>query len=357
MTDAAATPVFVVVPGRLQTPTGGFVYDRQMVAGLRTAGRCAGVVELPGAFPRPSTDAIHAAVERLSALPDQAWVVVDGLALTPLASAFAALANRSNLIALVHHPLCDEPGLTASEAADLFRRERAALTRVHGVIVTSETTGRRLAAFAVAPERISVVTPGAIDRRPHPRRRPRAAGHPRLLSVGSLVPRKGQDVLLRALAPLRHAPWRLTLVGPARDAAFARRLRLHSRSLRLAHRVAFLGAVSAQAVHRCYATADLFVLASRHEGFGIVLVEALAHGLPVVATRVGAIPEAVPGGSAVLVPPANPAALTTALRPLIFRRTARLQAATHGRRFARHGRHWQDAAVDFQTALDRIIAK
>lgn len=357
MTDAVAQPLFVVVPGRLDTPTGGFVYDRAMVSGLRSADRCAGVVVLSGTFPDPSADAIDAARRRLAALPDGAWLVVDGLALTPLAPLFASTAARLNLIALIHHPLCDEPGVLPKHAAELFRRERSILSFVRGVVVTSETTRRRLADFAVPPERIAVVKPGAIDRPPTPRPKQPRRGTLEVLSVGSLIHRKGQDLLLDALAPLRDRRWRLTLVGPARDAAFARRLRLRTRALSLSHRVLVRGALPAHRLGRSYAAADLFVLASRHEGFGIVLVEALAHGLPVITTRAGAITEAVPAGSATLVPPDDKAALTAALRPLLAHRAARLRVAAGSRRAARRVRRWRTAADEFQNALDRIIAQ
>lgn len=357
MTAPPSPSVYFVIPGRLDTPTGGFVYDRKMIAGLRAADRCAGVVVLPGSFPCPSPAAVTAASALLNAIPDQAWMIVDGLALTPLAPLFEAAAARMNMIALIHHPLCDETGLTAAEAVALFERERRALSIVRGIIVTSETTRRRLADFHIPACRTIVVRPGAVDRPAAPRRQQPDNGSAELLSVCSLIPRKGQDLLLDALAPLRHQRWQLTLVGAARDPGFARRLRLRARALRLSRRVAFTGELSSRQLRCRYHAADLFVLASRHEGFGIVLGEALAHGLPVVATRAGAIPEAVPMQAATLVSPRNKAALSGALRRLVHHRTARLRAAAVARRFARHCRHWQTAAGEFQIALDRIIAE
>lgn len=268
---AVAPGVYVVVPGRLDTPTGGFVYDRAMIAALRSAGQLAGVVALPGVFPRPSPAAVSAAAEQLATLPDGSAIVVDGLALTPLARVFGASAGRLRQIALIHHPLCDETGLTPFQADDWFRRERDALAHVRGVIVTSRITAERLAAFGVREPSVQVVQPGAVDGR-----RPwrsvaasdrRAHHHPRLLCVASLTPRKGQDQLVRALAGLRTCRWQLELVGPPRDPAFARRLRLALRSRRLEHRTSVLGPLPRHRIERCYRSADLFVLASQHEGF------------------------------------------------------------------------------------------
>ncbi len=355
--DASATTVHVIIPGRLDTPTGGFVYDRRMVAGLCATGRCAGVIMLPGAFPSPSPAAVDAAAKLLAALDDGTWLLVDGLALTPLAPLFCAAATRLNLIALIHHPLCDESGLSPAATAALFQRERDALCCVRGVIVTSATTGRRLADFAVPADRIAVVTPGAVDRPQHRRRGGQRKAPAEVLSVGSLIPRKGQDLLLAALASLRRCRWRASLVGAARDASFARHLRLRIRALGLGCRVRICGALPAHRLNRCYQRADLFVLASRHEGFGMVLPEALAHGLPVIATTAGAIPESVPAGSATLVPSDDLPALTRAMRPLLSRPTTRLVAASRAQRFARHARCWSTAVQEFETALNRIMAQ
>ncbi len=357
MTQPDKTPLHIVIPGRLDTPTGGFVYDRHMIAGLQAGGRCAGVHLLAGSFPNASAETIAAAATQLAALPTAAWVIVDGLALTPLAPCFRQASGRLRLIALIHHPLCDEPGQRKEDAQRLFRQECRALAAVDGVIVTSQTTRARLADFGLAPERIQVVIPGAIAQRPLPRRRRRRTAPTEILSVGSLIPRKGQDILLEALARRRRSRWHLTLVGPARDRRFARRLRLRARALRLLRRITFSGTLAPHRLRRCYSAADLFVLSSRHEGFGIVLAEALAHGLPIVATRAGAIPEVLPGNLAILVPPDDARALGRALAVLLAHRASRMQAARRTRGAAERPRRWSDAAHEFQIAVDRIISR
>ena len=352
MTGADAA--YLVVPGSLATPTGGYVYDRAMVAELAAAGRLAGVVNLPGTYPFPSPAATAAAATAISALPDTALVIIDGLALAPLLPVLRAHARRLRLVALVHHPLCDETGITEPCRAALFSAEKAALALCAGILTTSAATARRLGDFGVVAGRVAVVRPGAIEDRLPPRRSHRQ-WPPRLLSVGSLVPRKGQDELLRALVPLRRAAWTLTLLGPARDPAFARRLRLLTRALGLSGRVAMPGAVAAARMTRHYAAADLFVLPSRHEGFGIAFVEALAYGLPVVARRTAAVVEALPAGAAAWLPEAAPTpALTALLRPLVVHRPTRAAAAARARRASRRLRSWRTARREFLTALDRI---
>lgn len=345
----SARGLYVLLPGPPETPTGGFVYDRQMLRVLRRAGRLAGVLVLPGAWPEPGAATVAAAATSLSALPDGAALLVDGLAFSPLLEVFQAEADRLRLLALVHHPLADETGVTGGDRERLFDRERQALALVQGVVVTSATTARRLKDFAVPAERIRVVRPG-IERDvtgSHGRR----PGPLRLLCVASLTPRKGQDVLLRALAELRRLPWRLRLVGPARDRAFAGHVRRLTQVLRLDDRVEFVGAVTPAALPSEYRLADVFVLPSHHEGFGIVVAEAAAYGLPIVASDAGAIAEAAAGSRHWLVQPGDPPGLAQALRP-------RLTAApVHRRRPAARRRTWDDAGRDLLAALDAFAIR
>ncbi len=343
-----------IVPGSLATPTGGYIYDREMVAALAAAGRLLGVVSLPGAYPFPSASAIAGAAGLLGNLPDGSLAVVDGLALAPLLSLLQSESKRLRLVALVHHPLCDETGLAPERRAALYEAEKAALALAVGVITTSAATARRLADFGVDQTRIIVVRPGAVANRLPPRLRRGRNRSPRLLAVGSLIPRKAQDELLRALAPLRRAPWRLALIGAARDLDFARRLRLLVRTLGLADRVTMPGAVAMTWMPHHYTRSDLFVLPSRHEGFGIASVEALAHGLPVVVRRGQAVVEALPAAAAWLREDGNTQELTVLLRPLLLQRSARASAAARAQTAARRLRSWETARREFLIALDRI---
>ena len=136
------------------------------------------------------------------------------------------------------------------------------------------------------------------------------AGTIMLLSVGAVVPRKGYDILLAAVAQLKHAPWRLVIVGDrTRSPATAHELDDAVIRLELSDRVRFTGAVSAAELAEFYGAADLFVLSSRFEGFGMALTEAVSYGLPIVATLAGAIPDTLPAGAGILVAPDDAGAL------------------------------------------------
>jgi glycosyltransferase involved in cell wall biosynthesis len=342
--------VYFVLPGRPETPTGGFVYDGHMLRAMRAEGRLGGCIVLPGDYPTPSEQARDAAARTLRELPNGARLLVDGLAFSPLLDSFETHGARLPIYALVHHPLCDETGLAPKERARLFKRERRALELARSVIVTSRHTAARLADFGVPVERMRVVRPGVDGTRR--RRKSSFSRVPVLLCVASLTARKGQDVLLRALARLRRFAWRLLLVGPVRDAAFAGRLRRLARDLRINDRVSFRGLVGSAELARLYQAADLFVLPSHHEGYGIAVAEAVGHGLPVIASNVGGIPEAVAGARCRLVRPRDVAALTAALRSVLSVRSGaggRWRTPVDAR-----PRSWATAGREFVEALDDL---
>src|SRR5439155_9098321 len=226
------------------------------------------------------------------------------------------LSSIHRVVALVHHPLALETGLSAGEAATLAASERAALARAHRVVATSAATARLLASdYGVPASRVTVVQPGTDRVASRPRER---AGAMAMLAVGAVVPRKGYDVLVAALARLCDLSWRLVVVGDReRSPETTRRLHIEIARHDLAGRIEFTGAIAPERLGAFYDAADLFVLASRFEGYGMAFTEAIAHGVPVVGTSAGAIPDTVPRGAGMLLPPDDADALAAALRLLI----------------------------------------
>jgi glycosyltransferase involved in cell wall biosynthesis len=284
-------------------------------------------------------------------VPAGRLLVIDGLAFGVLPDMAEALCRTHRLVALVHHPLALETGLGTDEAEALNASERAALSFAHGVITVSATTARLLATeFGVPVERISVVRPGT-DRATIARCE--SGDTPTILSVGSVVPRKGHDVLVEALARLADLPWQLTIVGDrSRDPDTARDLDAAIARHDLGARISFAGTVAPERLDVLYAGADLFVLASRFEGYGMAYAEAIAHGLPVVGTTAGAIPEAVSPGAGVLVAPDDIEALAAALRRLLANRNERAALAAGARAAAEMLPTWAEQTKLFARALD-----
>ncbi|WP_207479671.1 glycosyltransferase family 4 protein [Arenibaculum pallidiluteum] len=305
--------ILLAVPGDPETLTGGYGYDRRLVAELGALGRSASFLRLPDGFPFPDAAAREAAEGAFSALPDGSLVLADGLAYGVLPALAAREARRLRLVALVHHPLALESGLSDAAVRGLCESERHALRHARAVVATSATTAGILAAeYGVDPARLHVAPPGTD---PAPRA-PADGDPPLILSVGTVTPRKGFDVLVRALASVANRPWRCRIVGSLdRDRAAAADLQALVLRLGLRDRVELLG--ETRNVGDLLGGADLFVLASRYEGYGMAYAEALARGLPVVGTTGGAIPEVVPPAAGILVPPDDPEALAGALAALL----------------------------------------
>jgi glycosyltransferase involved in cell wall biosynthesis len=147
-----------------------------------------------------------------------------------------------------------------------------------------------------------------------------------------LVPRKSHLVLVEALAGIRDLDWRLLCVGSLeRNPATTRGVRRMISPAGLARRITLAGEWPPQSVGRAYRAADAFALPSFREGYGMAYAEAMAHGLPVIATTAGAIPETVPRQAGLLVSPGDPAALARALRRVIAQPAAAKRLAAGSR--------------------------
>lgn len=346
---ADARPVAFAVPGRLDTLTGGFLYDRRIIEGLRERGRQVEAIELPEGFPLAGPRLHEAAMARLADLPDGRVLVVDGLAAGVLPEAMVRLAARLPLHILVHHPLAAENGLSDEQVRRLYESERTALAAARRVITTSKATAERLSRdYGVPAERLTAVPPGTTSA---PLSLGSGGDTPHLLCVGSLIPRKGQDLLVEALAALTALPWRLSLAGGARDPAFAEQLRARVSALDLTERIAFLGELAPERLARVYAEADLYLQPSRLEGYGMAIAEALARGLPVLCTEAAAIVGELPPGCLATIPADDGQRLQERLRSLLDTPQERRRLATAARRGRDLLLSWTDAAEAFERAL------
>jgi glycosyltransferase involved in cell wall biosynthesis len=342
--------LILVLPGPLDTPTGGYIYDRRIVEGLRRLGWRVDVCALDDSFPWPNGAALEDAAGALASIPDGATVLVDGLAGGAMPSAMEHEAARLRLVSLVHHPLADETGILPEDAAAFRVSERRTLACVRRVVVTSRATAARLtAAFGVAAERIAVVEPG-VDR--GPLATGSASDVPELLCVATISPRKGYGTLARALGIIADRRWHLTVIGSlVRHPRSVDQLRSALRAAGLEGRVSFVGEADAATISTYYQRSDLFVLPTEYEGYGMVVAEALAHGLPVVSTPVGAIPELVGRDAGVLVPAGDAAALAGALTKAIDDPRWRGRLADGAARVRERLGGWEAAATTMANVL------
>jgi len=337
-------------PGDLALKTGGYGYDRRVIDGLRECGWQVRLLPLGDGFPVPTADTLDRAEAALSTLPDGTLVMIDGLAFGVLDAWARDHVERLRIIALVHHPLALETGLSDEEQQCFRQSEQRALAAARHVIVTSPMTARELASnYGVASSRITVALPG-IDKS-DTRRVVNAA--PQILSVGTLTRRKGHDVLLRALKSVEDLDWQAVIIGSkSLDASTSEALARQVEALGLEVRVRLLGEVDDPQVH--FASADMFALASRYEGYGMVFAEALSHGLPIVACHAGAVPDVVPSDAGILVPVDDAPAFGEALRRLLQSPQERETRSAAALQAGSLLPTWADTAAIISNTLDGI---
>jgi glycosyltransferase involved in cell wall biosynthesis len=347
-------PVVLVVPGHLGQRTGGYLYDRRIVEGLRRVGWAVDVLELDASFPYPTPAALDQAADALAAVPAGTIAIVDSLAIGAMPDLITRHASRLRIVALVHLPLAAACGLDFESVARFDEGDRRALRAAALVIVTGRAALPLIEKHGLARERVVVVEPGT-DRAPLARG---SSGHPvELLSVATLNPGKGHEALLEALSAVPHRDWRLTCAGSlTRHAETTDRVRATMARLGLEDRVSLAGDLDGPALEARYDASDVFVIATRQETYGMAVAEAVAHGLPVVATTTGAIPELVGNEAGLLVPVGDTAALVEALSRVLGDADLRARLAQGARRMRDRLPTWDEASGRFAAALQPLAS-
>lgn len=328
--------VVLIVPGDIETRTGGYIYDKRIAEGLRALGWSVDVRQ-----------------SDFNTIDDGTTTVVDGLALLTLGDEVARHAHRLRIVPLIHLPLALEVGLASDEAARRDAIERRALRCARHIVVTGAFTADALTRRGFEPSRIAIVEPGTD-------RAPLANGSARsdvaLLSVGAVTPGKGHEILLRALATVPSRNWTLTCAGSLdRDRATVDRVGAIVADLGLCDRVTLTGDLDAQRLAAEYDRADVFVLPTLRETFGMAIAEAIACGLPVVSTRVGAIPTIVADGG-ILVEAGDREALTMALTRAITSDATRRELARGARAARERLASWDEASRKMAEILTQVEA-
>ncbi len=343
-------PIAFAVPGSLDTPTGGYRYDRRVIAELRRLGHDVEAIVLGGAFPDPTREDLLRTEARIAALPERMPVIIDALAFSVMPEATERLARTRPLIALVHHPLAVETGLSPDRIMTLRQSEHAALRHARAIIVTSPATADLLVAdYAVERSRISIALPG-VDAAQSPAHA--IGGRVRFLSVGSLIPRKGYLDLVAAFERILDLDWEARIVGdPSLDPAHAALVAGKLAASGLRERVILLGALDEADLSARYAEADCFVLASHYEGYGIAYTEAIMHGLPVIGTNGAA--QAIGDGGA-KIEPGDIEDLAALLRRVIVDLGYRTDLRQKALRRAAELPRWSDAAIVISDVIEAL---
>ncbi|MEU1973030.1 glycosyltransferase family 4 protein [Microbacterium sp. NPDC019599] len=338
----SAGAVRFVVPQGVDDParvSGGNVYDARVRDALTRLGWAVLTTEVPP----------DAAASALASARDDDLVLVDGLVAGRSAAALEAEAERLRLVVLAH--MVSEAFPDADEGA--VAGERRALAAAEHVIATSRWTRTQLAQRGlVAPARLSVAIPGTDDVPPAHGTR----GGSAMLCLGVVAPHKGQDVLVEALSGLGGGGWTCTIAGSVdAEPAFARRVVGRREEAGLRDRIRMPGVLAGAALDEALGGADLLVAPSRVEAYGMVVADALRRGIPVVASDVGGIPEAVASSeAAVLVPPGDAWALRVALERWVADPALRARLTGEARRGRDRLPRWTDTAARVAAVLEEV---
>ena len=330
-----------VIPGDIMLRTGGYIYDRHVMTTLPNFGIAARHVALPGSFPFPPEADLAETARILARIDADTPLLIDGLAFGAMPAELVARI-RQPIVALVHHPLFLETGLSHDQQHHLHLTEKAALTFARAVVAVSPSTRDELVGeFTVPSDRIVLASPGTDAAS-----RAKGTGTPlQILSVGSVIPRKAYDVLVRALAVLPRDGWHLTIAGAYDRASDAYAALTHALAQTgLTERVTLVGALPSQDLDEIYDHADVFVLASLHEGYGMVIAEAMARGLPIVCTTGGAAAATAPDEAALKVPPNDHAALGAALARVVMDADVRRRMGAAAWAAGQSLPRWEDTA-------------
>jgi len=308
--------ILFIIPGDINLPTGGYRYDKAILAEWERAAIEYELISLEGNYPLPADNEKAAAVAKIETFADADAAVIDGLAGGVLPEFIAALGKHMPVVSLLHHPLCLETGLAEDTAKSLEESERQGLQYVAHVVTTSPETRRTVHQLFDFPlEKISSVLPGV-------NREPPSLGSgessKKLLCVGSIIKRKGHMILVEALSKLKHLDWHLDCMGAMDfDEKLIEQVKACIDQYGLDDRITLHGPVSDDVLREAYTHADLFVLPSLYEGYGMVYAEAIVRGLPVIGTIAGAIPDTVPETCGILVEPENAGALAKAIEEIL----------------------------------------
>ena len=356
--------VGLIIYGRLDALTGGWIYDRLMVEHLRAQGHTVEVISLKQRnYVRNLADNFSPSFYRRLLDHDCQLLLQDGLAHPSLVGLNQRIKRRRScpLVTIVHQVLCRQP-LKRYQQLIYQAVERRYFKSVDGFIFNSETTranvetlvGRQRPAVVAYPggDRLGCLASDAVVEA-----RCRRAGPLQLILVGNLTPNKGVLPLIAGLSRLPPESWRLSLIGSlTMDRAYVQQVRSLIDRLGLGNRIDMPGPLDGHELAERLNDSQVFVLPFSYEGFGVACLEAMAWGLPVVGSTRGALKEFVYDGiNGVLIPPGDMTAFTQQIQRLHRDRNLLADYGQEALKTLRHRPGWRDGFHKIESFLLSIV--
>jgi glycosyltransferase involved in cell wall biosynthesis len=342
--------VHFLITGDIQSLTGGYLYNMHMINGLRGKGHLVNVFGTDWQW-KDSDSLEYICRHHLKKLPHGSCVIVDSLILASLHHIVQEFGDRLKFLGLIHLPA--SYNVLSGVHGKLADEELTAINDMRQVIVTGQFTFDLLCNVGLNPARICLVEPGTDH---FPRKKRYKPVPSELLCIANYSALKAQDVLIRALCRLTAWNWSLHLYGDTnRDKKYTEALRSLIRQLKMEHRIIVHGIVERHEISTVFLNADLFLMPSLFESYGMAITESLAHGIPVVTTSAGNIPYTLPAGMGLLTEPGNEEQLADTIRSIFYdpvKYDALCKAASQ---YFKQVRSWEQAVSDFETILQKMM--
>jgi len=338
-----------LIPGDIDTLSSCYIYDKRLVEGLKKKGHDVEVYRLGDDFPFPSEDSLNHCHKVIKSIPSAEPIIIDSLAFGTIPSILKEVSATNPIVALIHLPLSMDPNYSAYQRTLFTSPEMEAFSLATKFVVSSEYTFEILLNLGIEAHKINLIIPG-IDHFPQKKNYPEKPA--KLLSIANLCRSKDHAILVRALTALKDKDWVLHCYGNLdmdRDclADFQAMIRKNS----LQKKILVHATISGKELSDAYLDADLFVHPSDFEIYGMALAEALAHGIPVIASTGGGICKTVPAKMGQFFKPSDVYGLQSILEELFENPDVYKKLYTQALTFAKNAQTWEKSADLFEEAI------
>jgi glycosyltransferase involved in cell wall biosynthesis len=342
--------VYFFITGDIHSLTGGYLFNMHIINGLKQKGYT--VVVLGSDLKLNDKEGLERISRAgLEKLPLGACVIVDSIVLASLHQIVNEFRGRLKFLGLMHLPVSYD--ISSGVHGKLDNEELKALNHMELVIVTGRFTCDLLCNAGLNRKKIMIVEPGTEH---FPRKRQYKSIPSELLCIANYSAVKAQDILVRGLSMLTAWNWTMHLFGDMeREPGYTTAIRLLIQQLKMENRIFMHGIAGRHEISRIYLNADLFVMPSLFESYGMALTESLAHGIPVVTTTAGNIPDTIPAGMGLLTEPANAGQLAEAIRSLFDEPSKYFALCSAASQYYRQARSWDQAVAEFEVIIRNTI--
>jgi glycosyltransferase involved in cell wall biosynthesis len=345
--------IHLLYSGDYNALTGGFIYNKRIVEGLKLKGHEIKLHPLPGDFPYPSVDHRNYCMYITQLIPIGEPIIIDSIVFGIIPEILKELSIKNPIIGLIHLLYTVNPNYSIHERESLAISEKESCNYTSAMVATSFFTQQLLLKLRVNRNIISVILPGVDN---YPRKTNYAVTPTKLLCVSNYTTGKGYLTLIKALTLLKDKDWEINCYGNQEfDPEYVRQIKSKIDENGLENRIHIHSAIKDKELSDAYLNADLLVHPSNFETYGMVLTEALAHGLPVVASTGGGIKETVPEKMGFFFTPGDANSLKSVLTDLMDNPKIYKPLCREASHYYKQQNNWENSISSFEQLIIRIV--